>query len=209
GNARWIGVRLVDLLAECGVKPPSKGGPADQLASASQPGQDQDMSGIRREHVRVLNVDDETGHTGPRSAAGVRGVTAVVTAVVAEVGTAAGGRSRRVAEDASVPHVAHNGGAQIGSAHNGGARSGDAHSRIAHGGVPHADVLDGTRHDTDGPEHRTSEPEHRTAGLERRTSGPERRTPGPEARTAGPTSAPTIRSGRGAADAGRPTEAGR
>ncbi|MFF5006616.1 hypothetical protein ACFY3G_27795 [Streptomyces phaeochromogenes] len=181
------------------------------------------MSGIRREHVRVLNVDDETGHMEPRSAAGVRGVTAVVTAVVAEAvaetGTAAGGRSRRVADGASVRRVAHIGGAQIGSAHNGGARigiarnggarngdalNGDAHSRIARDGVPHADVLDGTRHDTDGPE-------HRTPGPERRTSAPESRTSGPELRTAGPTSAPTIRSGRGrgAANAGRPTEAGR
>lgn len=160
------------------------------------------MSGIRREHVRVLNVDDETGHMEPRSAAGVRGVTA------------AGGRSRRVADGASVRRVAHNGGAQIGSAHhggarigiarNGGARNGDAHSRIARDGVPHADVLDGTRHDTDGPE-------HRTPGPERRTSAPESRTSGPQPRTAALTSAPTIRSGRGqgAANAGRPTEAGR
>lgn len=38
GNARWIGVRLVDLLAECGVKPPSKGGPADQLVARSVDG---------------------------------------------------------------------------------------------------------------------------------------------------------------------------
>ncbi|NUS14521.1 MAG: molybdopterin-dependent oxidoreductase, partial [Streptomyces sp.] len=38
GNARWIGVRLVDLLAECGVKPPSRGGPADQLVSRSVDG---------------------------------------------------------------------------------------------------------------------------------------------------------------------------
>jgi len=140
------------------------------------------MSGIRREHVRVLNVDDETGHTEPRSAAGVRGVTAAG----AEVGTVAGGRSRRVAEGASVRRVAHNGVAHIGSAHNdgariGSARSGDALSRIARGGVPHATALDGMRHEADGPEPRTS-------GL---------------------TSAPTIRSGRGAANAGRPTEAGR
>jgi len=165
------------------------------------------MSGIRREHVRVLNVDDETGHMEPRSAAGVRVVTAVVTAAgaeaVAEVVTATGGRARRVAEGASVRRVAHNGGAQIsgaqiGSAHNGGAqigsarngiaRNGDALSRIARGGVPHATALDGMRHETDGPEHRTSGPEPRTSGL---------------------TSAPTIRSGRGAANAGRPTEAGR
>ena len=151
------------------------------------------MSGIRREHVRVLNVDDETGHMEPRSGAGVRGVTAAGAEAVAEVGTATGGRSCRVAEGASVRRVAHNGGAQIGSAHIGSARigiarNGGAHSRIARGGVPHADVLDGTRHDTDGPEHRTSGPQPRTAAL---------------------TSAPTIRSGRGAANAGRPTEAGR
>lgn len=38
GNARWIGVRLVDLLAECGIKPPSRGGPADQLVSRSVDG---------------------------------------------------------------------------------------------------------------------------------------------------------------------------
>ncbi|MGW3422085.1 hypothetical protein [Streptomyces phaeochromogenes] len=143
------------------------------------------MSGIRREHVRVLNVDDETGHMEPRSAAGVRVVTAVVTAAgaeaVAEVVTATGGRARRVAEGASVRRVAHNGGAQIGSARNGIARNGDALSRIARGGVPHATALDGMRHEADGPEPRTS-------GL---------------------TSAPTIRSGRGAANAGRPTEAGR
>ncbi|WP_328691037.1 hypothetical protein OHA74_18580 [Streptomyces phaeochromogenes] len=167
------------------------------------------MSGIRREHVRVLNVDDETGHTEPRSAAGVRGVTAAGAEAVAEVGTAAGGRSRRVADGASVRRVAHNGGAHHGGARitiarNGDALNGDAHSRIARDGVPHADVLDGTRHDTDGPEHRTPGPEHRTPGPERRTSGP-------ESRTAALTSAPTIRSGRGqgAANAGRPTEAGR
>ncbi|MEU3520711.1 molybdopterin-dependent oxidoreductase [Streptomyces sp. NPDC006654] len=35
GNARWIGVRLADLLAECGVRPPSRGGPADQLVARS------------------------------------------------------------------------------------------------------------------------------------------------------------------------------
>ncbi|WP_405956976.1 hypothetical protein [Streptomyces phaeochromogenes] len=179
------------------------------------------MSGIRREHVRVLNVDDETGHMEPRSAAGVRDVTAADAEAVAEVVTATGGRSRRVADGASVPRVAHNGGAQIASAHHGGARigsaritiarngdalNGNAHSRIARDGVPHADVLDGTRHDTDGPD-------HRTPGPERRTSAPESRTPGPESRTAALTSAPTIRSGcgrgRGAANAGRPTEAGR
>ena len=38
GNARWIGVRLADLLTECGVKPPSKGGPADQLVARSVDG---------------------------------------------------------------------------------------------------------------------------------------------------------------------------
>ncbi|MEU6769577.1 sulfite oxidase [Streptomyces sp. NPDC046853] len=38
GNARWIGVRLADLLKECGVKPPSKGGPADQLVARSVDG---------------------------------------------------------------------------------------------------------------------------------------------------------------------------
>ncbi|MES4891349.1 molybdopterin-dependent oxidoreductase [Streptomyces sp. NPDC096012] len=38
GNARWIGVRLADLLAECGVKPPSRGGRADQLVSRSVDG---------------------------------------------------------------------------------------------------------------------------------------------------------------------------
>lgn len=38
GNARWIGVPLADLLAEAGVKPPSKGGPADQLVSRSVDG---------------------------------------------------------------------------------------------------------------------------------------------------------------------------
>ncbi|WP_326728021.1 hypothetical protein [Streptomyces phaeochromogenes] len=170
----------------------------------------------------MLNVDDETGHMEPRSAAGVRGVTAAGADAVAEVGTAAGGRSRRVAYGASVRRVAHNGGVHIGSAYhgsayhgrariggarigiarNGDALNGDAHSRIARDGVPHADVLDGTRHDTDGPEHRTS-------GPERRTSGPECRTAGPEARTAALTSAPTIRPGQGAANAGRPTEAGR
>ncbi|MFE5988344.1 molybdopterin-dependent oxidoreductase [Streptomyces sp. NPDC056453] len=35
GNARWIGVRLADLLRRCGVRPPSKGGPADQLVARS------------------------------------------------------------------------------------------------------------------------------------------------------------------------------
>ncbi|MEU2060091.1 molybdopterin-dependent oxidoreductase [Streptomyces sp. NPDC013455] len=38
GNARWTGVRLADLLAECGVRPPSRGGPADQLVSRSVDG---------------------------------------------------------------------------------------------------------------------------------------------------------------------------
>ncbi|MEU0337256.1 molybdopterin-dependent oxidoreductase [Streptomyces sp. NPDC006193] len=38
GNARWIGVRLADLLAECGVKPPTRGGPADQLVARSVDG---------------------------------------------------------------------------------------------------------------------------------------------------------------------------
>ncbi|WP_329274562.1 sulfite oxidase [Streptomyces sp. NBC_01451] len=38
GNARWIGVRLAELLAECGVRPPSKGGPADQLVARSVDG---------------------------------------------------------------------------------------------------------------------------------------------------------------------------
>ncbi|MEK9518686.1 molybdopterin-dependent oxidoreductase [Streptomyces venezuelae] len=38
GNARWLGVRLSELLAECGVKPPSAGGPADQLVARSVDG---------------------------------------------------------------------------------------------------------------------------------------------------------------------------
>ncbi|MFF3886223.1 sulfite oxidase [Streptomyces sp. NPDC001914] len=38
GNARWIGVRLAELLAECGVKPPSRGGRADQLVARSVDG---------------------------------------------------------------------------------------------------------------------------------------------------------------------------
>lgn len=38
GNARWIGVRLADLLRQCGVKPPSEGGPADQLVARSVDG---------------------------------------------------------------------------------------------------------------------------------------------------------------------------
>ncbi|WUR79592.1 hypothetical protein OG967_12465 [Streptomyces phaeochromogenes] len=141
------------------------------------------MSGIRREHVRVLNVDDETGHMGPRSAAGTGSVTE------------AGGRSCRVADGAPLPRVANNGIAHGGRAHIGIARNGIAcngivHSRIARGGVPHADVLDGTRHDTPGPEHRTARQEPRPDGL-----------------TSAPT--PTTRSGRGAEDDGKPTEAGR
>ncbi|GAB1325826.1 molybdopterin-dependent oxidoreductase [Streptomyces sennicomposti] len=38
GNARWTGVRLAELLAECGVRPPSGGGPADQLVARSVDG---------------------------------------------------------------------------------------------------------------------------------------------------------------------------
>lgn len=38
GTARWIGVRLADLLREAGVRPPSRGGPADQLVSRSTDG---------------------------------------------------------------------------------------------------------------------------------------------------------------------------
>ncbi|MFJ9078643.1 molybdopterin-dependent oxidoreductase [Streptomyces sp. NPDC102278] len=38
GNARWLGVRLADLLEEAGVKAPSKGGPADQLVARSVDG---------------------------------------------------------------------------------------------------------------------------------------------------------------------------
>lgn len=38
GNARWIGVRLADLLREAGVKPPSRGGPADQIIARSVDG---------------------------------------------------------------------------------------------------------------------------------------------------------------------------
>ncbi|MER7053616.1 sulfite oxidase [Streptomyces sp. NPDC000351] len=38
GNARWIGVRLADLLEDCGVRPPSAGGPADQLVARSVDG---------------------------------------------------------------------------------------------------------------------------------------------------------------------------
>nr|WP_031057674.1 molybdopterin-dependent oxidoreductase [Streptomyces ochraceiscleroticus] len=38
GNARWIGVPLAELLRECGVRPPSRGGPADQLVARSVDG---------------------------------------------------------------------------------------------------------------------------------------------------------------------------
>ncbi|MGP3689532.1 molybdopterin-dependent oxidoreductase [Streptomyces sp. IBSNAI002] len=38
GNARWLGVRLADLLREAGVRPPSAGGPADQLVAHSVDG---------------------------------------------------------------------------------------------------------------------------------------------------------------------------
>jgi DMSO/TMAO reductase YedYZ molybdopterin-dependent catalytic subunit len=38
GNARWIGVRLADLLREAGVRPPAEGGPADQLVARSVDG---------------------------------------------------------------------------------------------------------------------------------------------------------------------------
>ncbi|MGW1141681.1 molybdopterin-dependent oxidoreductase, partial [Streptomyces zhihengii] len=38
GNARWIGVPLAGLLREAGVRPPSRGGPADQLVSRSVDG---------------------------------------------------------------------------------------------------------------------------------------------------------------------------
>lgn len=38
GNARWLGVRLADVLREAGVRPPSRGGPADQLVSRSVDG---------------------------------------------------------------------------------------------------------------------------------------------------------------------------
>lgn len=38
GNARWIGVRLADLLREAGVKPPSRGGGADQIVARSVDG---------------------------------------------------------------------------------------------------------------------------------------------------------------------------
>ncbi|MFG2306907.1 molybdopterin-dependent oxidoreductase [Actinacidiphila glaucinigra] len=38
GNARWLDVHLADLLREAGVRPPSQGGPADQLVSRSVDG---------------------------------------------------------------------------------------------------------------------------------------------------------------------------
>jgi DMSO/TMAO reductase YedYZ molybdopterin-dependent catalytic subunit len=38
GNARWIGVPLASLLREAGVRPPSQGGPADQLLARSVDG---------------------------------------------------------------------------------------------------------------------------------------------------------------------------
>ncbi|MGC4950413.1 molybdopterin-dependent oxidoreductase [Streptomyces sp. DT224] len=38
GNARWLGVRLAGLLREAGVRPPSEGGPADQLVARSVDG---------------------------------------------------------------------------------------------------------------------------------------------------------------------------
>lgn len=38
GNARWVGVRLADLLREAGVRPPSQGGLADQLVARSVDG---------------------------------------------------------------------------------------------------------------------------------------------------------------------------
>ncbi|MFF0738857.1 molybdopterin-dependent oxidoreductase [Streptomyces sp. NPDC004111] len=38
GNARWIGVPLAALLKEAGVRPPSRGGPADQLVARSVDG---------------------------------------------------------------------------------------------------------------------------------------------------------------------------
>ncbi|MFL4492451.1 molybdopterin-dependent oxidoreductase [Streptomyces sp. VTCC 41912] len=38
GTARWLGVRLADLLHEAGVRPPSRGGPADQLVARSVDG---------------------------------------------------------------------------------------------------------------------------------------------------------------------------
>ncbi|MFJ7125838.1 molybdopterin-dependent oxidoreductase [Streptomyces sp. NPDC098101] len=38
GNARWLGVPLAELLREAGVRPPSEGGPADQLVARSVDG---------------------------------------------------------------------------------------------------------------------------------------------------------------------------
>ncbi|GCB95174.1 oxidoreductase [Streptomyces noursei] len=38
GTARWLGVRLAGLLHEAGVRPPSRGGPADQLVARSVDG---------------------------------------------------------------------------------------------------------------------------------------------------------------------------
>ncbi|GAA3395919.1 molybdopterin-dependent oxidoreductase [Streptomyces roseoviridis] len=38
GNARWLGVPLADLLEEAGVRPPTKGGRADQLVARSVDG---------------------------------------------------------------------------------------------------------------------------------------------------------------------------
>ncbi|HEY9375302.1 molybdopterin-dependent oxidoreductase, partial [Streptomyces sp.] len=38
GTARWTGVRLADLLREAGVRPPSRGGPADQIVARSVDG---------------------------------------------------------------------------------------------------------------------------------------------------------------------------
>ncbi|WP_367123606.1 molybdopterin-dependent oxidoreductase [Streptomyces phytohabitans] len=38
GNARWLGVPLAELLREAGVRPPSRGGPADQLVARSVDG---------------------------------------------------------------------------------------------------------------------------------------------------------------------------
>ncbi|WP_052852847.1 molybdopterin-dependent oxidoreductase [Streptomyces avicenniae] len=38
GNARWIGVPLADVLRDAGVRPPSEGGPADQLVARSVDG---------------------------------------------------------------------------------------------------------------------------------------------------------------------------
>ncbi|MET7640126.1 molybdopterin-dependent oxidoreductase [Streptomyces sp. NPDC005438] len=38
GNARWLGVPLADLLRQVGVRPPSRGGEADQLVARSEDG---------------------------------------------------------------------------------------------------------------------------------------------------------------------------